>query len=209
MVTRFLPVSVDPGRELSIPHRNRYGFDVGQLASTNRRRLREAANRGYVTPDIADGASVPLVEVRKLASRGGLDHVSRGVYRFPDVVDDERTPFYAAVLSVGTDAYLTRDSVLAFHGLALVNPRRIRVGTTRRVRRKLPDHIEVIRDDLPAADRTVYDGLPSATVERALRDCIGTAMGDRLADAADRARDEGLIRRRDHARLIEEIGAAR
>ena len=40
-------------------------------------------------------------------------------------------------------------------------------------------------------------------------------MGDRLADAdadadADgRARDEGLICRRDHARLIEEIGAAR
>lgn len=143
----------------------------------------------------------------KLASRGGLEHVSRGVYRFPDLVDDERAPFYEAVLSVGTDAYLTHDSVLAFHDLALVNPRRIRVGTTRRVRRELPDHIEVFRDDLPASDRTVYDGLPSATVERALRDCIGTVRGDRLADAADRARDEGLIRRRDHARLIEEIGA--
>lgn len=99
--------------------------------------------------------------------------------------------------------------MLAFHDLALVNPPRIRVGTTRRVRRSLPDHIEVIRDDLPASDRTVYDGLPSATVERALRDCIGTVMGDRLIEAADRARDEALIRRRDHVRLIEEIGSAR
>lgn len=182
---------------------------MSQLAATNRRRLREAANRGYVTPDIAEAAGVPLVEVRKIASRGGLEHVSRGVYRFPDLVDDKRTPFYEAVLSVGTDAYLTRDSVLAFHDLAFVNPRRIRVGTTRRVRRELPGHIEVVRDDLPASDRTVYDGLPSATVERALRDCIGAVMVDRLADAADRALDEGLIRRRDHVRLIEEIGSAR
>ncbi len=182
---------------------------MAEIAVTNRRRLRAAANCGYVTPDIAEKAGVPSVEVRKLASRGWLDHVARGVYRFPDLVDDERAPFYEAVLSVGTDAYLTRDSVLAFHNLALVNPRRIRVGTTRRVRRNLPDHIEVIRDDLPASDRTVYDGLPSATVERALRDCIGTVMSDRLVDAADRARDEGLLRRRDHARLIEEIGVAR
>jgi predicted transcriptional regulator of viral defense system len=99
--------------------------------------------------------------------------------------------------------------VLAFHDLALVNPRRIRVGTTRRVRRVLPGHIEVVRDDLPASDRTVYDGLPSATVERALRDCIGTVMVDGLADAAGRALDEGLIRHRDHVRLIEDIGSAR
>lgn len=62
---------------------------------------------------------------------------------------------------VSADASLTRDSVLAFHAFALVNPRRIRVGATRRVRRELPGHIEVIRDDLPVADRTVYDGLPS------------------------------------------------
>lgn len=182
---------------------------MAEIALTNRRRLRAAANRGYVTPDIAEEAGVPPVEVRKLASRGWLDHVARGVYRFPDLVYDDRAPFYEAVLSVGAGAYLTRDSVLAFHDLALVNPRRIRVGTTRRVRRKLPDHIEVIRDDLPTSDRTIYDGLPSATVERALRDCIGTVMGDRLVDAADRARDEGLLRRRDHARLVEQIGASR
>ncbi|MAT06407.1 MAG: hypothetical protein CL424_15320 [Acidimicrobiaceae bacterium] len=182
---------------------------MGQLATTNRRRLRAAANGGYVTPAIAEEVGVPPIEVRKLAVRGGLEHVSRGVYRFPDLVDDERAPFYEAVLSVGPDAYLTRDSVLAFHGLGLVNPRRIRVGTTRRVRRNLPDQIEVIRDDLPASDRTVYEGLPSATVERALRDCVGSIMSDRLVDAADRARDEGLLRRRDHARIIEEIGSAR
>lgn len=178
---------------------------MGQPAATNRRRLRAVANRGYVTPDIAEEAGVPPVEVRKLASRGWLDHVARGVYRFPDLVDDERAPFYEAVLSVGDESYLTRDSVLAFHDLALVNPRRIRVGTARRVRRILPDHIELIRDDLPASDRTIYDGLPSATVERAIRDCIGTVMADRLVDATDRARDEGLIRRREHARLIEQI----
>lgn len=182
---------------------------MGQVATTNRRRLREAANGGYVTPAIAEEVGVPPIEMRKLAVRGGLEHVARGVYRFPDLVDDERAPFYEAVLSVGPDAYLTRDSVLAFDDLALVNLRRIRVGTTRRVRRSLRDHIEVIRDDLPASDRTVDDGLPSATVERALRDCIGRIMSDRLLDAVDAARDKGLPRSRDRAHLIEEIGSAR
>lgn len=172
---------------------------MGELATTNRRRLREAANGGYVTPAIAEEVGAPAIEVRKLAVRGGLEHVSRGLYRFPDLVADERAPFYEAVLSVGPDAYLTRDSVLAFHDLGFVNPRRIRVGTTRRVRRNLPAQIEVIRDDLPASDRTVYDGLPSATVERALRDCIGSIMSDRLVDAVDRARDKGLLRSRDRA----------
>jgi len=180
-----------------------------KIAVTNRRRLREAANRGFVTPGIAEGAGVPQIEVRKLASRGWLDHVARGVYRFADLVDNERAQFYEAVLSVGPDAYLTRDAVLAFHDLALVNPRRIRVGTKRRVRRQLPDYIEVVREDLPATDLTTYDGLASATVERALRDCIGTVMTDRLVDAAQHARDEGLIRRREQEGFLDELGADR
>jgi len=182
---------------------------MSRIAVTNRRRLREAANRGFVTPSIAEEAGVPQIEVRKLASRGWLDHVARGVYRFADLVDDERAQFYEAVLSVGPDAYLTRDAVLAFHDLALVNPRRIRVGTKRRVRRQLPDYIEVVREDLPATDLTTYDGLASATVERALRDCIGTVMTDRLVDAAQHARDEGLIRRREHEGFLQELGADR
>lgn len=195
-------------KAMANPYRKRYALDMGEPALTNRRRLRSAANRGYVTPDIAREAGVPPVEIRKLASRGWLDCVARGVYRFPDLVDDERAPYYEAVLSVGADAYLTQDAVLAFHDLALVNPRRIRVGTTRRVRRSLPDHIDVVRDDLPASDRTIYGGLPSATVERALRDCIGTVMSDRLVEATNRALDEGLIRHREHAQLLTEIGAA-
>jgi predicted transcriptional regulator of viral defense system len=186
-----------------------YASDMNQIAVTYRRRLRKAANRGFVTPTTADAAGVPQIEVRKLASRGWLDHVARGVYCFADLVDDERAQFYEAVLSVGPDAYLTRDAVLAFHDLALVNPRRIRVGTKRRVRRQLPDYIEVVREDLPASDLTSYDGLASATVARALRDCIGTVMTDRLVDATQHARDEGLIRRREHAGLLEELGADR
>ena len=121
-----------------------------------------------------------------------------GRRRFADLVDHERAQFYEAVLSVGPDAYLTRDAVLAFHDLALVNPSRIRVGTKRRVRRQLPDYIEVVREDLPTADLTIYDGLASATVTRALHDCIGMVMTDRLVDAAQHARDEGLIHRREH-----------
>jgi hypothetical protein len=45
------------------------------LASANRRRLREAANRGCVTRDITENAGVSLVEVRKLATWGRFDRL--------------------------------------------------------------------------------------------------------------------------------------
>lgn len=180
-----------------------------QIAMTNRRRLMEVADRGYVTVQAAEKAGVQALDLRKLASRGWLDRVAHGVYRFVDAVVDDNSSYYEAVLSVGPESYLTRESVLAFHDLAHVNPRRIKVGTARRVRRSVPDHIQIIRDNVPDAERTVYDGVPSATVERAIRDSIGTVMEDRLLDAVEQARKQGLIRRKVQEDLRDEIGAVR
>src|SRR5688572_25436351 len=117
-----------------------------ELADTYRRRLRELAldQYGYVTTANAEQIDVPAVELRKLASRGGLAHVAYGLYRFDDVPVTHRDDFMEAVLRVGRDAYVTHDAVLALHDLGLVNPRRIRVGTPHRVRSRIPDQIEVV-----------------------------------------------------------------
>ncbi len=136
------------------------------LADTHRRALRDLSldQYGYITPTDAEALGVPAIELRKIAQRGGLDHVAYGLYRFADIPITEFDTFMDAVLRIGPDAHLTHDAVLALHGLALVNPRRIRVGSPHRVRRTLPDSIEVIREQRPDLVRRnpVDDGSTSA-----------------------------------------------
>ena len=137
------------------------------LADTYRRRLRDRAldQYGYVTTRDAEELEVPVVEVRKVAHRGGVEHVAYGLYRFDDIPRTARDQFMEAVLRVG------------------------------------PDHLE-------PRDLTVYEGIPSATVARALLDCRGLVMGDRLLEAAHQAARVGLLRRREAGRVLAELGSA-
>jgi hypothetical protein len=167
-----------------------------KTTDTYRRRLREVArdHHGYVTSKMAAEVGVPSVELRKMASRGGLTNVAYGVYRFDDLADGEHGQFMEAVLRAGDDAYLAGDAVLALHGLGLVNPRRIRVGTPRRVRAHLPPYINLVKREVAPDDLTLYEGIPSQTVARALIDSVGVVMRDRLLAAFHKAREEGLVR---------------
>lgn len=167
-----------------------------------------AEHHGLVTTEMARAVGVPSVEVRKLAARGGMSNVARGLYRVEGIDGGYRAPYAEAVLRVGDDAHLVDDSVLAFHDLALVNPRRIKVGTPRRVRKDLPSHIQLMHTRTDPADLTEYDGIPSLTVAAAIRGSIGAVMPERLSEAVERAAEEGLVRRRDASALLAEIGAA-
>lgn len=178
------------------------------LATTYRRALRERAldQYGYITTRDADELGVPAGELRKLAHRGGLEHLAYGLYRFEDVPRTGKEQFMEAVLRVGHDAHLTGDAVLALHDLALVNPRRVRVAAHERIGRKLPEFIEVVRTNVPESERTRYEGIPATTIARALRDCKGTVMKGRLIDAAHEAARIGLLRRKEATRILEELG---
>jgi len=180
------------------------------LADTYRRRLRDRAldQYGYITTRDAEDLEVPVVELRKVAHRGGVEHVAYGLYRFDDIPRTGRDQFMEAVLRVGPEAYLTHDAVLALHDLGLVNPRRIRVGTPKRARPRLPASVEVIHRDLESRDLTVYEGIPSATVARALLDCRGLIMPERLLDAAHEAARVGLLRKSEAGPLLAELGSA-
>lgn len=162
---------------------------------TYRRQLYEIAvgQYGYVTTADAAAIGVPPIELPKLAEHAGFMNVAYGLYRFEDVPHSPRDKFAEAVLRVGMDAHLTGDAVLAFHELALVVPRRIRIGTDRRVRANLPEWIHVVREELPEDDLTIYEGVRSATVARALIDSRGIVMTDRLINAVHDARQQGLL----------------
>lgn len=166
---------------------------------TYRERLREVADEryGYITTGDLVGLNIPPVELRKLASRGKLEHIRRGVYRFPDTRPTERDEYIAAVLNVGEGAFLTHDAVLALHGLALVNLKKIRVATPHRMRHKLPKFIEVHQRALPQNELEVFEGIPTTTVARAIIDSQGLVMPERLKQALATARLRGLVSRKE------------
>lgn len=113
----------------------------------------------------------------------------------------EYDQFAEALLRVGDGAYLRGDAVPALHHLALVNPRRIRVGVARRVRAALPDFIELREEERPESELTDYEGLRNTTVAAALLDCRNQVMTERLVDAAKQAKAEGLLTDREYARV--------
>jgi predicted transcriptional regulator of viral defense system len=113
--------------------------------------------------------------------------------------------FYEAVRRVGDDAYLTAEAVLALHGLASVNPRRIRVGTRQRVRRTLPDWIEVVKEDSDDEDLISFEGIPTTTIVAAFRACRERVMSDRLRAAVPVARTAGLLSEEESGDLLAEL----
>jgi predicted transcriptional regulator of viral defense system len=154
-----------------------------------RRTLRELAfdTHGIITLHDAQNAGVPSVEVRKLAARGALTRLGRGVYRMDEVPTDALTEFAAAVALVGGDAVLADESVLAAHDLAQVNLRRIQVASSSRIRKRLPATIEVISRTVPVEQRTDIEGVPAMTLPDAVRACRGKIMTSRLIDATRQA----------------------
>jgi len=174
------------------------------MTDTYRARLWDVAvgQYGYVTTADATSCGVPPGELRRLAARGGLRRVGRGVYRFKALPVTDRDHFMEAVLWAGPDAALTHDAVLALHGLASVNPSTIRVVTPHRVRKThVRSDITILQMDLPQEHLTQYHGIPSTTVARALVEARGLVMATRLLQAAEMARDEGLLLEEEHVRI--------
>lgn len=173
---------------------------------TYRDRLRQAAreNDGFVTPTIAADYGVPKVELRKLAQRGAFEKVHRGVYWDPLYPADEHTEIRGILRSLGNEAYLAEDSVLALFDLANVNPRVITIASPQRHQRELPDNIRVIKPKR-AEDIHLYKGIPCQPLVTAFEDAAPGIMRERLVAAIRKAREEGLLLRREYRQLMEKF----
>jgi hypothetical protein len=181
----------------------------GDEGGTARRQLWDVAldHYGYVTTADAAALGIAPVELRKLAHRGRLEGISRGLYRFPDMPTSERDAFMEAVLWAGPDAALTQDAVLALHSLAFANPRTLRVATPHRVRKvRDREDITIVQVAIPADDLTEYFGIPSTTVVRALIDSRALFTHSRLLEAAAQARDQGLLLAAEYEQVINHLG---
>jgi predicted transcriptional regulator of viral defense system len=165
---------------------------------------------GYVTTHGAAELGVPPVELRKLAHRGFLEHIDRGLYRFVDFPASHLDRYMESVLWAGPDTVLSHDAVLALHDLAYANPATIRVTTPRRVRKTHPRRdITIVQADVPDHERTVYHQIPSTTVARALRDSRHLVMPQRLREAAETARQRDLLLADEYELVLDKLELAR
>lgn len=157
-----------------------------------------ASRNGVVTVAAAEDAGVPAVEVRKLAARGALRAYGQGVYAHRGVPATSFTEPAIAVALAGVGAFLHRESVLNLLGLGQFNPPKVRVGTRRRVRRTLPEWMELEnRPDVPDEDLTRYEGVPATTVRRALADMRDRMLPERWEALVVQSLRRELIGERD------------
>lgn len=161
-------------------------------------------NYGLVTTAKAEGLGVARKDLGEWVHLGRLERLGRGVYRIAHYVPTEYDRYAVAVALVGEGALLWGDSVLAMHNLALVNPLCVSVATGKRVRKKMPDWLKVVK--APANARAeVFNGIPCQDLASVFRDMRGKIMTDRLLAAMREADRRGLLRRRDAERLKKEF----
>lgn len=98
-----------------------------------------ADNYGLITSAEAKNLGVAKSELNRWVGMGRLLKRGQGVYKLVRYVPTEYDRYAEAVALVGDGSFLFGEAVLAMHGLALANPRHISVGTTKRVRRELPE----------------------------------------------------------------------
>ena len=163
-----------------------------------------ADNYGLVTRDEAVAMGVSDKELSRLASDGKLTRIGHGVYRVRHHAPSPFDPYAESVAAVGPGAYLYGEPVLAI--FCPTNPAKMFVATPRRVRRKLPERMKVVRRK-GASDVTCYEGIPSQEVGAAIRSCIGKLMPERLHAAVEEALRQGLLKKEEADRVDSEVGS--
>lgn len=160
-----------------------------------------ADNYGLVTSAQARNIGVTKAELSRWVANGRLERRGRGVYKLVKYIPTDLDPYAEAIALVGDGSFLMGETVLAMHGLALVNPRRFSVGTPTRIRKSIPDWIAPVT--VKDKTTTQYEGIPSQTVAEAILDCRGSVMSERLQSAAAVAREQGIITKEEYEQVKE------
>ncbi|MBR4354470.1 MAG: hypothetical protein IKP97_04140 [Kiritimatiellae bacterium] len=159
---------------------------------------------GHFTAGAAKEVGIASYEIARWVKSGRLESEGHGVYRLTTYPPSGVEPYVVAVLSVGKDAYLYGESVLAMLKLAPTNPSCIYVASPRRVRRNLGDGIKVVKvpETMVVAH---YEGVPSQEVASAIRSTRGLVRKDRRIGAIEEAMRLGYLTPAMRDKLIKEV----
>lgn len=162
-------------------------------------------NHGVVTTAAVEALGINRKELIRWTKMGRLTQYGRGVYRANQYPSSEEDVYAIAVAECGGKAYLAGESVLGLLKLAPTNPNYICINILGRMRRTLPKEyvVKVIYDEVEIID---IRGIPCQKVSDAIRDCKGSIMNDRLAEAAREAYAKGYIFKDEMNELLKELG---
>lgn len=153
-------------------------------------------NYGIITSARAEELGVSRQSMVAMERRGDLTRLSQGVYQVKHHVPGTNDVYAVGVAMAGDTAYLRGASVIALLNLAPTNPGLLYVGAAKRVRRRLPRGFR-LKDRTPC-ETTEYEGCegircqPLVEALKTARD-EGAIEGGRIADAAEKAKEKGLL----------------
>jgi len=148
---------------------------------------------GYVTTAQGQVHGVSADALRKMARRGMLERVSRGVYRVPTFPMSPYSEYMEATLwPAGVRGIISHQSALVLYGLSDVSPAgmHITVPARFRIRREMPAHLMVHHADIGDDEIRLFEGIPVTTPRRTIEDChfahVGPALLRRALQDAER-----------------------
>ena len=131
---------------------------------------------GLLTSKEARAAGIQDSVLVRLAQRGRLERMTRGVYRIAHYPADRLAQYREAVLwakaSQGPEHSPSHETALLLYGISDANPSRVNltVPTSARLRRKCPEWVAIHRANLSPQDIGEHEGLPVTTVSRSIMD---------------------------------------
>lgn len=163
-------------------------------------------NYGIVTSENAKSVGLSDRVVFSYVKSGKLLRIGHGIFKLAVFSSSDGMDRYAeAVAFGGNDAMIYGESVLAMLDLAFANPPFIEVATPRRVRKKLPAWVKIVRIDAGRAMAEYYRGVPCQPLRDAMRLCKGRILPERILAAIESAKGEGWISTDDGEKLKDEI----
>jgi predicted transcriptional regulator of viral defense system len=137
----------------------------------------------------------------RLAQRGRLERMSRGVYRIAHFPADRLAQYREAVLwaqaSHGPEHIaLSHETALLLYGISDVNPATVHLTVPRsaRMRREHPKWVAIHRADLSPQEISQHEGVPVTSIERSVMDVFSTTHRQDIArQAITDALREGLL----------------
>ncbi len=168
---------------------------------------------GLLTSKEARAAGIQDSVLVRLAQRGRLERMTRGVYRIAHYPSDRLAQYREAVLwakaSQGPERIaLSHETALLLHGISDANPSRVNltVPTSARLRRKCPEWVAIHRANLSLQDIGEHEGLPVTTVSRSIMDVLlATHRIDVARQSVSDAVREGLLNSAEASRLRRSI----
>ncbi len=136
---------------------------------------------GLLTSKEARAAGIHDSVLVRLAQRGRLERMTRGVYRIAHYPPDRLAQYREAVLwakaSQGPEHIaLSHETALLLYGISDANPSRVNltVPTSARLRRKCPEWVAIHKANLAPQDIGEHEGLPVTAVSRSIMDVLLT-----------------------------------